>query len=380
MTVQRHTPTRVFWLTNLAPPYRRPIWSILGQRQDLVIALTGRDEAVRPWSDSTTPGEPFRIIPARGSLRARWTAIRTMLGSDVVVLGGWHQPEYLIALVLNRGVRPIVAFYESSAASHRFPAGPVAWVRRAFFHAVDAVLAVGADSRDAVRSNGIDARRIVEGPQVVDNEFFRTATAAARAQTPARPGHHLVYVGQLVPRKNVETALRAWAAQARPEDRFTVIGTGELRERLAAVTVELAVTGQVSFEDHRDRQELAKLYADAQTLVLPSLREVWGMVVNESLAAGLHLVLSDRSGAVTAVGHMAGVFVSPPTQDGLTDAMVRSREQWDGPIEQPEILAFSPALFADRTLDALDLAQTLNTKRRQRRRRITSRHPRDRDD
>jgi glycosyltransferase involved in cell wall biosynthesis len=53
----------------------------------------------------------------------------------------------------------------------------------------------------------------------------------------------------------------------------------------------------VRFLGFRNQQELPLLYAMADLLVLPSIREPWGLVVNEAMAAGCAILASDRVGA-----------------------------------------------------------------------------------
>ena len=364
--------TRVFWLTNLAPPYRRVVWSEIGKSHGLTVALTGRDEAQRVWSMTSNAGETFEMTVVRRSLRSwvdLWTSVRR---SDVLVLGGWHQPEYLAARLFSGRGRPVVAFYESTGATHRFRSGPVAWVRRAFFRSVDSVLAAGNSCRDAVVDQGVARERIAVGPSVTDAAFFQERATDARTRLTPRPGHHLVFVGQLIPRKNVEVALRGWAAQAHEDDRFTIVGKGPERERLESVAVELGVRDRVTFENYREPAALAELYAEAQTLVLASLEEVWGMVVNEALAAGLHVVLSERSGAVGDLGGMRGVYVCAPTEAGVAEALDRSRREWTGPVDDPAVLQNTPELFAERAVESFALAQKWHRPSSRRRRTLTT--------
>ena len=74
--------------------------------------------------------------------------------------------------------------------------------------------------------------------------------------------------------------------------------------------------------------------------------------MNEALAAGIHAVVSDRTGVAAAVADMAGVYIASPAVTDLARAMSESRAGWRGPIEKPEILAYGPGELAEIVLNA----------------------------
>jgi len=128
---------------------------------------------------------------------------------------------------------------------------------------------------------------------------------------------------------------------AGPVDTLSIVGAGPLRAELA----ELALGDpRIILRERVPYGEVPAVLARHDTLVLPSAREVWGFVVNEALAAGLHVVVSDHCGVAPSVEHMAGAYVAAP--DDLAEAMARSRAEWRGPIAEPEILSRDPAEFA----------------------------------
>jgi glycosyltransferase involved in cell wall biosynthesis len=53
----------------------------------------------------------------------------------------------------------------------------------------------------------------------------------------------------------------------------------------------------VRFFGFQNRNDIAKYYAASDALVLPSWRESWGIVVNEGMAFGLPIIVSDQVGA-----------------------------------------------------------------------------------
>ena len=110
------------------------------------------------------------------------------------------------------------------------------------------------------------------------------------------------------------------------------------------------------FIGHVSQEGLPDVYAAANTLVLPSTTEVWGLVVNEALACGLHVVVSERAGVASSIVTMPHVYLCSPTVDAIAAGMDRSRRDWIDYVEEHPILRHTPQLFATQTLDAIERA------------------------
>ena len=111
----------------------------------------------------------------------------------------------------------------------------------------------------------------------------------------------------------------------------------------------------MTFAGHQSQEELAKLYAASNTFILASTNEVWGLVVNEALASGLHVIVSDKCGVAEFVREMDGAFICKTDQQSLQEEMQASSRQWNGYIEEPEILKYTPEKFADGIIGTLHL-------------------------
>jgi glycosyltransferase involved in cell wall biosynthesis len=271
-------------------------------------------------------------------------------GFDAMVLGGWESPAYwLAAFRARRAGARLVGFYESTLASHAFRSGPLARAREVFFRSLDAVVVPGRASEEAVASMGVDPSKIYVGFNPVDVVGIHTAAAAARAARRVRDGggHRYLYVGQLIERKNVESLITALWRLRDSADSLTVAGTGHLAASLATLRDELGLQDRVAFVGAVEYARIPELLSQHDTLVLPSTEEVWGLVVNEALAAGLHAVVTRGCGVAASVEGMRGVFVADsPSSDALAEAMRLSAASWDGPVAQPEILAHTPEAFS----------------------------------
>jgi glycosyltransferase involved in cell wall biosynthesis len=365
---------KVSWLTNHPAPYRLPVWEHMGQTVDLeVLLLASRPQFAaspgnrgREWGEVTPVGYAMRDLRTWRALRGEDRYYLTKPGglrlrpdTSAVVIAGWESPSYLQTLMAAKLRRiATIGFYESTLLSQTRQRGPVAALRRSFFRRLDAVVVPGEAAEEAILAMDLPHLRIFRGFNAVDVSTIHAAVSASRQQhadsdsTPS--GHRYLYIGQLVARKNVTSALAAFAAAAVPGDTMTVTGKGDLQDELQALNIPgVSFTGPIPYD------ALADLLARHDTLVLPSTVEVWGLVVNEALAAGLHVTVSDRCGVAPSVRGMAGVTVVAPTVEGIRAGMVRSRESWRGPIAQPEILAHDPREFAGTFLDAIEYGMSL---------------------
>lgn len=345
----------LLWITNIATPYTVPVWRELGKLTDLHVACLATTESNRQWQTSLVD-IPSTVLAARpiraGAERTLYAPTARLFAlfrqrPDVVVLDGWESPAFWQARILAAffGTRVVMSYW-STAQTHRFSTGPIAAFRSWFFRSASGVITPGPAATEAVRAMGVPASRITTGFGTVDVARFSTGARSARARLARRSGHHFLYVGQLIPRKNVPTLLHAFASMRGIADTLTIVGTGILDGELRQLASTLGVSDAVRFQGHQDLDELIDSYAAADTLVLPSTEEVWGLVVNEALAAGLSVVVSDRCGVSRSVAEMPAVYVSEPREDQLTTALTQARRDAHRPDEAHPINMMTPSALA----------------------------------
>jgi glycosyltransferase involved in cell wall biosynthesis len=145
-----------------------------------------------------------------------------------------------------------------------------------------------------------------------------------------------LFVGSLITRKGWRYLLEA-AAQLvqRGMDSFSVIlaGDGEQRQDLLRMIAALGlesivhVLGQVRYED------LGALFLASDVFVLPTLEDVWAVVVLEAMAFGKPVLCSQYAGAKEMVEHGANGYVfDPRSPRELAEYMARF-------IQRPELIA-----------------------------------------
>jgi len=105
----------------------------------------------------------------------------------------------------------------------------------------------------------------------------------------------LLSVGELIPRKNHESVIRAVAKLQDPSVVYVICGFGELDHELRKLTKELGVENQVLFAGYRS--DVFEIYQIADLYVFPSYQEGLPMALLEAMSFGLPVVCSDIRGS-----------------------------------------------------------------------------------
>ncbi len=164
---------------------------------------------------------------------------------------------------------------------------------------------------------------------------------------------YYLMVGELVPYKRVDAAVRAFSRNGRP---LRIVGDGpEYKALKHAAASNIEFCGRVSDQDLRD------LYSRCRALLMPG-EEDFGMTMVEALASGKPVIGWARGGALEIVPEFGGLLYTE--SEGLEQAVVHwdeLEEHVDPPALQAYTAQFSEAEFA-RQMRAL-LFETSSYKR-----------------
>jgi glycosyltransferase involved in cell wall biosynthesis len=221
------------------------------------------------------------------------------------------------------------------------------WVKRALLRLFDAALVGGEPHRRHFAALGMAAGRLFTGYDAVDNDYFQNSAAAARAnevQTRRElplPGRYLLNLGRMVRKKNLGVLVRAFATAKKnglnADVRLVLVGSGEEEFLLKALCEQLELSWQevfgsageapaaeVLFYGFRQIDQNPSFYALADCFVLPSLFEEWGLVVNEAMACGLPVLVSNTVGCAEdlVVEGQNGFTFDPDSENELAQRLV----------------------------------------------------------
>lgn len=348
---------RLLWLTNIPAPYRISTWKALDHKIDLKLILLNKTERGREWQlEKELEPLTFRILGVKAfypgpSIPLYFNFFKPIReiknsGASAIYIDGWESPAYFISAIFAKKMKMKVIFgYRGTTESHRFNNVFIRKIRSAIFSKADFIVTAGTASTKAVEAVGFAPEKIITLFNPVDVGWFHSFAKDHR--TPQSQGHRYIYVGQLIERKNVASVIQAFAEIRKLADTLTIVGDGPLASDLSKLSRSLGIEESTYFVGHKNQNELTRLYAENNTFILASTKEVWGLVVNEALASGLHVVVSDQCGAAEFVKHMKGAYICSPDKDSIKKAMIASAIDWVNFIEHPEILEFTPEKFAD---------------------------------
>ncbi len=278
-----------------------------------VIVITAEDQPIplkMPFQQIFTP---------TASWFGFWNALRACK-PDRVMVGHGH-PRLLLAAFLFRSDRYATVTYGNDylAAQKRWHRPMFNWLLKRS----RPLITISRANAARLQALGLPGARIVY-PGTDPGQFSPPAKAPG-------PPPRLLTVGRLVPRKGIDTVIRALPLliPGLPELAYDIVGDGPDRARLKALVSDLGLEETVNFHGAVSQSELTDFYRRAHIFVMPARHEIeassmegFGIVYLEASASGLPVVAGRAGGAVEAVRDgETGLLVPPDNPEALAQTL-----------------------------------------------------------
>lgn len=346
--------------------YQAPLLRRIAQEPDIELTVFfGSDLSTRGYQDAgfgvrvewDTPlleGYQSRFLPALrdpGTVSATTPMSRSLLRAlrrpdggpafDALWVHGYASVNSLRAIVAAYGLGiPVLLRAESWAGDRQRSTRKLLakqCLLRGLRQAITATLPIGSKNEAYWRTYFGPGMPQFPMPYAVDNRFFARKATQARKDVfrlrddlqlePDRPV--ILFASKLQRRKRAHDLVKAFRRlreTAAPSRRpyLVIVGDGEERAKLESTCASAGLT-DVRFTGFRNQTELPRFFALADVFVLPSRHEPWGLIVNEAMAAGCAVVVSDEVGAAAdLVTDGVEGFVFPACDvPALTTALAR---------------------------------------------------------
>jgi glycosyltransferase involved in cell wall biosynthesis len=262
---------------------------------------------------------------------------------DVLLVHGYNSLTNLVAIAVGKLLGTNLLLRGDTRLQPHHMAAPAAkrWLKRWLLGFFDGFVAIGHQNRAYYLALGAPEDHLFFAPFSVANAAFALdpEEAAERREeirkSLAIPVESVVvlYASKLTARKRPQDLLAAFGELSRkfPDVWLIMAGSGEQMPHLRALASELQLE-RVRFIGFQNQQRLPGLYAASDLFVLPSQDEPWGLVVNEVMAAGLPVIVSDEVGAVPDLVQGKGSGIVYPCGDN--EALVEALSVFVGSLER----------------------------------------------
>ena len=313
----------------------------------------------------------------RRELRRKMWQTLDEIKPEVVAIPGWIYADALSALAwCVRTKTPVTVMTESTVWDEPRK-GWKEWIKSRLVKLCSAGLAGGTPHADYLATLGMPKDRIFPGYDIVDNEYFAARSAEAKTRESdirknfQLPAKFFLASARFIEKKNLFRLLDAYARYRESFKKeggseawgLVLLGDGELRAGIVSHIASLGLGDHVVLPGFKQYDELPAYFALAGVFIHPSTTEQWGLVVNEAMACGLPVVVSNRCGcAQDLVRDGVNGFTFDPNDVERLASLMRKMAAPDFPLaafgaESRRLIAsWGPERFADGMREAVALS------------------------
>ena len=332
------------------------------------LSVTGFEwsaKAYESWGTADSPARYRKVslfseatdqYPAKTQLRRTFWSALEQANPDIVAVNGWNNFGSLVAAsCCVRHRLPMVVMSESARQDE-----PRTWwkemVKRRVVAVYSGALVGGQRHVEYLVELGMPRDRIFTGYDVVDNDYFARCTREIRNSHLRRgyggqaafeiqkqyglPENYFLASARFVEKKNLPRLIRAYSVYRQKSSAFAkgtadreiagntpwnlvLLGDGPLRDILDTQLSTLNLHEHVHLPGFKQYDELPVYYALANAFVHASTTEQWGLVVNEAIASGLPVIVSNRCGCVPELVQNNGFTFEPTDEHELASRLLQ---------------------------------------------------------
>jgi 1,2-diacylglycerol 3-alpha-glucosyltransferase len=225
---------------------------------------------------------------------------------QVVCVPGWSSRAATMTILwcLSRSVPMVLMSESNSKDANR---GVIKeWIKQKLVSCASAAVVGGTQHKEYLVKLGMHENHVFYGYDAVDNDYFQSNAELIRLNRQTfldkhqLPETYFLVSCRFIPKKNLHKLLEAYNWYVRgcghAPWKLVILGDGELRTSIEEKIIELDLAKLVSLRGFQQYENLPVYYSLASAFVHPSTIEQWGLVVNEAMASGLPVVVSNTCG------------------------------------------------------------------------------------
>jgi glycosyltransferase involved in cell wall biosynthesis len=248
---------------------------------------------------------------------------------DAVLVYGWGYQSHLKLIKYFKG--KILVWFRGDSTLLDEKRGIKFLLKSIFlkwvYHHVDYAFYVGKNSKAYFKKYGLKENQLGFAPHAIDNERFSLdrgkETLLLRQKLSLKDNDILVlFAGKMEEKKAPMQLLQAFLSLNKPDVNLLFVGNGQLESELKQ---QSSGNNKIHFMDFQNQSQMPVIYQACDLFCLPSVgpAETWGLAVNEAMACGRAVMVSDKVGcAVDLVkDHVNGVIFKAGDITDLSDKL-----------------------------------------------------------
>lgn len=295
---------RVLFITNCPAPYRVRFFNEFSKYCDLTVAFEMGSAKNRDKQWRSEEVFQFKHVfmqcmfqKAEGAFCPEIKRYLKDFKNDMIIVGGYSTPTGMYSIVYMKAHHiPFILNCDGGMA--KSDSYIKRRIKQFFIGSASAWLSTGTSCTQYLLHYGADKRRIYQYPFASTKEsdicgMTTEQRTMLRQQLGIIEEKMILFVGSFIYRKGIDTLLEAcWNFE---NTALVLVGGTDITSFLPKRSMDPQV--HIYAEGFKSEQEVRKYYQAADVFVLPTREDVWGLVVNEAMAAGLPVITTDHCGA-----------------------------------------------------------------------------------
>lgn len=324
---------KVLFLTNIPSPYRVDFFNELGKYIDLTVWYEQEREAGRDskWTsdcNNTFKSEVLKGIHYGAAQSISFDVVKRIYSSsyDWILIHNFYSITGILAVFSARLGKKKYALVSDGAFPDKVD-GVKGIIKKMVISGADAYFSSSKLSDEYFTMFGANPDRMIRYPftslriKEIESEVISLEEKMLiRNSLGIHEEKMVLSVGQFIHRKGFDVLLEA--AEKLPDSIGIYIVGGKAKDEYVQMKDRLGVQ-HVHFIEFMTKSELRKFYMAADLFVLPTREDIWGLVVNEAMAAGVPVVTTNRciAGLEMIRDNDAGLIIDVDDAASLANAI-----------------------------------------------------------
>lgn len=250
---------------------------------------------------------------------------------DAILVYGWAYQSHL--KILRHFSKKIPLWFRGDSNLLGEKPGLRKYLRRVFltwvYKHIDKAFYVGKANKAYYEAFGLQPQQLVFAPHAIDNDRFNQDRAEEAVRLKNSIGIKndeilIVFAAKFENIKDPEILLSAFIEINKPDVHLLLVGNGILEEKLKISVASLARNNEqqitkIHFLDFQNQSQMPVIYQACDLCCLPSKSETWGLAINEAMAAGKAVLVSNKVGCAEnlVVNNRNGFIFEAENKDDL---------------------------------------------------------------